>query len=253
MSSSTRNMRQALSVLMVGVLVLIVSISISRHLILDKAQALGASSYQKRKKWSHQKLQRAIDMHASGSWIGDKWISSSPFSLHGLNHTNTDILQTLERIDMDHNLTIGFMGDSTTRSDLRAWEEEFNCPRTDLDERNVFQKLKEDGMSYVCSAREQSMNLTKCLIPPIVNLTNCPRDSAIAFRYFYKIYPWTPLDQWYLKQPDLFQDIDVLVISMGRWFGYYNWNGLPLNVTNDTETFLTQLRKSVLGKDSLPE
>lgn len=157
-------------------------------------------------------------------------------------------------IVMDHNLTIGSMGDSTTRSDLRAWEEEFNCPRTDLGERNVFQKLKEDGLSYVCSAREQSMHLTKCLIPPIVNLTNCPRDSAIAFRYFYKIYPWTPLDQWYLKQPGLFQDIDVLVISMGRWFGYYNWNGLPLNVTNDTETFLTQLRKvSVVGKDSLPE
>lgn len=238
-AAGCRRKRFTTVALILGVLLLTIKVLLGRR--TDGAG--GHSVHDKRSiRWSYEQLQSAIDEYTSGSWVGDKWNSSSPFSLDGLNQTNTAVLQAFESVG--RNLTIGFMGDSTTRSDLRAWEEEFKCPRTNLDEQSVFQKLKQDG-SYVCDAGEQTVNLTKCLIPPIVNLTNCPGGSGLSFRYFYKIYPWTPLDEWYLERPDLFQDIDVLIISMGRWFGY--WYG-PLNVTRDTETFLTQLRKVYSGR-----
>lgn len=191
--------------------------------------------------WSYEELQTAIDTYTLGSWSGDEWNSTSPFQ--GLHHVN-DILEVFQNVSEGQNFTIGFMGDSTTRSDLRAWEEEFKCTRTELDERNAFQKLKDDGM-YVCHVSEKSVNLTKCGIPPIVNVSNCPDDSGLSFRYFYKIYPWTPLDQWFLQQTDLFQDIDVLVISMGRWLVY--WNG-QMNVTGDMEHFLVELQRVYTGK-----
>jgi hypothetical protein len=137
------------------------------------------------------------------------------------------------------------MGDSTTRADLKAWEEHYQCNETNLDEAQVFQRRNEEG-DYICQPWEQSINLTKCGYPPIIDVADCPSGGA-AFRYFYKIYPWTPLDQWYLSQQQhLFRDIDVLVISLGRWFVYYQ-STEPLSVTNQMETFLVELRKVYSG------
>jgi hypothetical protein len=133
------------------------------------------------------------------------------------------------------------MGDSTTRSDIRALEETFKWPRTNLDEAQVFQKRDANSKGYICKLHEQSMNLTKCGIPPIIDTQN--------IRYFYKVYPWSPLDQWYFREkPDLFRDIDVLVISLGRWLKYRpEWNE-PQKLATDMELFLENLEKVFSGK-----
>ena len=138
---------------------------------------------------------------------------------------------------------IAFMADSTTRSDLTAWEDAHGCPRTDkLGDKRQFQKKDKDG-TYVCRLWEQSINLTRCGIPPIVQ-TECP--AGVTFRYFYKVYPWAPLDEWYLAQPDLLRDVDAVVISLGRWFEYYEPQE-TFNVTKEFETFIVSLQKVYSG------
>ena len=133
------------------------------------------------------------------------------------------------------------MGDSTTRSDLRALEEVSHCERTNLDEAVVFQRRTEQG-AYLCEAFEQSINLDKCGIPPLVDI----KCSGVSFRYFYKVYPMTPLDEWYLARPELFADLDVLVISIGRWFPYYQPYE-SLDVEAHFNTFITELKKIFHG------
>jgi hypothetical protein len=192
-------------------------------------------------KISYPQIQRCIDEYTSqGSWHGDTWTVQQQQQQQqpscGFPHWKTKDLP-----ELFEPFKVGFMGDSTTRSDIRAFEETFGCPRTDLDEMVVFQKRDENG-TYVCQLSEQSMNLDKCGIPPILNI----QCGGANWRYFYKVYPWTPLDQWYLTQPDLFEDIDVLVISLGRWFPYYEPIG-SLNVTHDMNTFLVELKKVFSG------
>lgn len=192
---------------------------------------------------SYELLQSCIDDYTSrGYWKKSKWEvsdnnsnSMNPacgFEQQNLT-TDQDILVALQ------NVTIGFMGDSTTRSDIRAFEETFQWPRTNLDESLVFQKKKEDG-GYICEPWEQSMNLTKCGIPPIINTGN--------FRYFYKIYPWTPLDRWFFKDPELFRDLDVLVISIGRWLKFSALLNNEKEIVLDFEVFLKKLRTVYSGK-----
>lgn len=84
---------------------------------------------------------------------------------------------------------------STTRSDLRAWEETFGCPASEFDHANLFQKKNEDG-THVCGMAEQSVNLTKCGIPSLKDIPKCPAENSPSFRYFYKVYPWTSLDRY---------------------------------------------------------
>jgi hypothetical protein len=183
---------------------------------------------------SYPQLQHCIDEYTSqGSWQGDTWTVQQPC---GFTYWKTEDLPLLFQP-----FRVGFMGDSTTRSDIRAFEETFGCPRTDLDEMAVFQRRDENG-TYVCQLSEQSMNLDKCGIPPILDIS-C---NGANWRYFYKVYPWTPLDQWYLAQPELFNDIDVLVISLGRWFPYYEPIG-SLDVTRDMDTFMVELKKVFSG------
>jgi hypothetical protein len=189
-------------------------------------------------------LQRCIDEYTSrGAWNRDAWMTVQSPTCSFQNWS----VQELPKVVAPYR--IGFMGDSTTRSDLRAFEETYNCPRTDLDEATVFQKKDASG-KYICHLSEQSRNLTKCGIPPIVNM-DC---NGVSWRYFYKVYPWTPLDAWYFTQPELFRDIDVLVISLGRWFVYYGpFDGTYygpyglLNITRDMDTFLVQLKQVFSG------
>jgi len=187
-------------------------------------------------------LQSCLDEYTSrGLWVEDRWVSPVTMK-HACPSFNK--YQQSEDISVAlANLTIGYMGDSTTRSDLRAWEEQFGCPRTDLDEASVFQRKNPDG-GYRCKHEEQSINLTKCGIPPIVNITRCPDESSVSFRYFYKVNAWTPLDKWYFEhQPSLFDDIDVLVVSVGRWFPYQR----RTNKTHDIEQFIVELQKIYSG------
>ena len=187
---------------------------------------------------SYELLQSCIDDYTSrGYWKKSKWEVSDINPACGFEQrnltTDRDILVALQ------NLTIGFMGDSTTRSDIRAFEETFRWPRTNLDESLVFQKKREDG-GYICEPWEQSVNLTKCGIPPIINTGN--------FRYFYKIYPWTPLDRWFFKDPELFRDLDVLVISIGRWLKFSALLNNEKEIVLDFEVFLKKLRTVYSGK-----
>jgi hypothetical protein len=190
-------------------------------------------------------MQGCIDDYTSrGTWKGDTWTTfQRPTCSSFANWSVQELPQVISPY------RIGFMGDSTTRSDLRAFEETYGCPRTDLDEATVFQKKDASG-KYICHLSEQSRNLTKCGIPPVVNM-DC---TGVSFRYYYKVYPWTPLDAWYFAQPELFRDIDVLVISLGRWFAYYgpfdgNYYGPYglLNITRDMDTFLFQLKQVFSG------
>jgi hypothetical protein len=182
-------------------------------------------------------MQRCIDEYTSnGAWKGDTWTTTLNHSTCGFRHWSVEQLPSVLRP-----FRLGFMGDSTTRSDLRAFEEMYDCPKTDLDEMAVFQKKGPDGR-YICDLSEQSRNLTKCGIPPIVDMT-C---REVSFLYFYKVYPWTSLDEWYVSQPDLFRNIDVLVISLGRWFVYYQPYG-TLNVTRDMDTFMVSLKRVFSG------
>lgn len=193
---------------------------------------------------SYESLQRCVDEYTSkGAWNGSKWTVPRHPDFCGFQTLSNH--QELAAAFSSTVKVVGFMGDSTTRSDLRGWEETFQCPRTNLDEIQVFQILNEEG-DYLCLPEEQSFNLTKCGIPPIVEVTNCPPTSGIAFRYFYKIYPWTPLDRWFLEQPHLFRDLDVLVISIGRWFVYLDWTG-RFNITEQFDHFLVELQKVYKG------
>ena len=217
-------------------------------------------------------LQRCLDDYTSqGSWDDQaRWVGGGPSNIGGKNTNQTSssvcpsfdhhVFPTKEDIATAwSNLTIGFMGDSTTRSDLRAWEEEFGCPRTNLYEASLFQKKHPKNRTHICKLHEQSINLDKCGIPPILNMTQCPsppnppnnenddQSSVVSFRYWYKVYPWTPLDQWYLQSPqsELFEDLDVLVISIGRWFKYRR--SQHINVTNEIDQFLVELQKVYTG------
>mmetsp|Transcript_8291 Transcript_8291/g.11818 ORF Transcript_8291/g.11818 Transcript_8291/m.11818 type:complete len:395 (-) Transcript_8291:230-1414(-) len=200
-------------------------------------------------------LQECIDAYTSrGYWEKNQWTlpqsytdgettmantddnneyySHCQFQEQLLHLTNAQILQTLSSV------TIGFMGDSTTRSDIRAYEETFGWTRTNLDEAQVFQRKDKNG-TYVCALNEQSFNLTKCGIPPIVETHN--------IRYFYKVYPWSPLDEWYFReeQHHLFHDLDVLVISIGRWLIHRSESSEEIATL--MSTFLTKLRQIFNG------
>lgn len=191
-------------------------------------------------KTPHLSIQACIDEYTSrGSWNGDKWEvpegMMNPECLSWLNTSlgNNEILSTIQQFK------VGFMGDSTTRSDLRALEETFLLPRTNLDEASVFQKKHPNG-TYICHLAEQSMNLTKCGIPPIINTSH--------YRYFYKVYPKAPLDQWYFSEvPHMFRDLDVVVISLGRWLVYHHWASSE-ELAQDINSFLLDLRKVYSGK-----
>ena len=184
----------------------------------------------------YARLQGCIDEYTSrGSWDNtSKW------------DTKTDSCQFKDWPEEDlptifQPFRVGFMGDSTTRSDLRTFEEIFHCDRTDLDEMSRFQRLDEEG-NYVCQLSEQSMNLTKCGIPPVVDVS-C---NNVAWRYFYKVYPMTPLDEWYFERPELFANLDVVVISLGRWFPYYEPYE-SLDVEAHFDAFITKLKTVFSG------
>lgn len=190
---------------------------------------------------SYEQLQDCIDDYTSrGSWVGATWkVVDHPSNCQFQDLSSHDELAAAFR-----HVKIGFLGDSTTRSDLRAWETTHECVRTNLDETQVFQRRDQQGRN-ICEPHEQSFNLTKCGTQPIINVTNCP--SGVSFRYFYKIYPWTPLDQIYLwQQPHLFRDLDVVVISIGRWFVYYQPYD-AFNITDQFDTFLVELKKVFSG------
>jgi hypothetical protein len=231
---------------------------------------------------SYEQLQECIDNYTSqGYWQGTKWTTSHPLAEYcGFqaaaaaatttshndfpnetiitttthdNNDNDNNNNNNDNNDNDENLPnalrpykIGFMGDSTTRSDLRGFEEVFECPRTNLDEMAVFQKKGPDG-TYVCRLGEQSINLTKCGIPPMIDLLDNPDYChGVQWKYFYKVFPWTPLDEWYMSQkdPSVFDGLDVLVVSVGRWFPHYQG---PLNVTRDMERFIVELQNVFSG------
>jgi hypothetical protein len=196
-------------------------------------------------KLEYLSLQHCIDQYTlHGNWNGSKWTTNTDTTADTAAAA-TAACQFYDWPDEElpnafQSFTVGFMGDSTTRSDLRAFEEVFHCDRTDLDEAQVFQKRNEDG-SYICDLSEQSMNLTKCGIPPIIDMT-C---QNVSWRYFYKVYPMTPLDDWYLSQPNLFADLDVVVISLGRWFPYYHvWD---FDVEGNFTMFITELKRVFPG------
>jgi hypothetical protein len=206
---------------------------------------------------TYEMLQECIDRYTSqGSWQSGVWSSVRPLEEHcGFQFqsaTNESTSPTAIAYRDFHRLPrafrrfrVGFMGDSTTRSDLRGFEEVFHCPRTDLDENAVFQRKDKDG-NYICRLGEQSIKLNKCGIPPMIEINNC---TGVHWKYFYKVYPWTPLDAWYMskkRQPSVFHRLDVLVISMGRWFRFYEPKG-SLNVTRDMETFIVELRQVYPG------
>jgi hypothetical protein len=194
---------------------------------------------------TYEMLQQCIDNYTSqGSWQGGAWTTPDPLADYcGFQPSNNETDANADALPGAFRpYRVGFMGDSTTRSDLRGFEEVFRCPRTNLDEMAVFQRRGPDG-NYVCRLGEQSINLTKCGIPPMVDMVNC---SGVNWKYFYKVYPWTPLDEWYMAQPNLFAEFDVLVVSIGRWFPYYEPPG-TLNVTRDMETFIVELQKVFSG------
>jgi hypothetical protein len=185
----------------------------------------------------HSTLQQCIDEYTTrGAWHGSKWTTDTADSPCQFNDWSDDELSVVFRP-----FKVGFMGDSTTRSDLRAFEEIFHCERTDLDEASVFQKKDESG-AYLCQLSEQSINLDKCGVPPMVDM-NC---RGVSWRYFYKVYPMTPLDEWYLARPELFADLDVVVISLGRWFPYYEPRE-SLDVEGHFDIFITELKKVFPG------
>lgn len=203
---------------------------------------------------SYEQLQQCVDLATSrGFWKGSSWsVPDHPASCGFLPATTSAPAEDNQEDNDDDKalasifrlVKVGFLGDSTTRSDLRAWEEHFSCERTNLDEAQVFQ-LKDEKGNYICEPHEQSFNLTKCGKPPIIDVSNCPQ--GVSFRYFYKIYPWTPLDRWFLtKRSYLFQDLDVVVISMGRWFVYYQPHD-EFNITDQFDTFLVELKKVYQG------
>ncbi len=189
---------------------------------------------------AYKELQQCVDDYTSrGSWVGRTWkVPDHPSTCRFKTYSNkSELAATLSFVK------VGFLGDSTTRSDLRAWEETFLCRRTNLDEALVFQRKNEHG-KYLCQPHEQSVNLTKCGIPPVINMTDCP--TGVSFRYMYKIYPWTSLDEWYLwQQPQLFRDLDVVVISLGRWFVHHSPR--DFNVSENLEIFLVELKKIFSG------
>ena len=86
-------------------------------------------------------LQICLDEYMpKGSWVKDRWVSTASMkpACPSFNkyQQSDDISVALM------NLMIGYMGDSTNQSDLRAWEEQFGCPRTDLDVASIFQRKK---------------------------------------------------------------------------------------------------------------
>jgi hypothetical protein len=180
-------------------------------------------------------LQNCIDEYTTrGAWNRAKWTADTDSCQFNdwSDHELPDVFRPFK---------VGFMGDSTIRSDLRAFEEACQCERTDLDEASVFQKIDENG-AYICKLSEQSINLDKCGVPPIVDM----KCNGVSWRYFYKVYPMTPLDEWYFARPELFADLDVVVVSLGRWFPHYE-PFESLDVEGHFNIFITELKRVFPG------
>ena len=218
-------------------------------------------------------LQRCLDDYTSqGSWDDQaRWVGGGPSNIGGKNTNQTP------RHRYARPLTITcFQQKKILRPPgrilrLDLWEIRPLAPIFARGKKNLdvhepicmklrcFKKKHPNNGTHICKLHEQSINLDKCGIPPILNMTQCPsppnppnnenddQSSVVSFRYWYKVYPWTPLDQWYLQSPqsELFEDLDVLVISIGRWFKYRR--SQHINVTNEIDQFLVELQKVYTG------
>lgn len=85
-------------------------------------------------------LQNNLEEYMSkGSWVNDQWVSSASMKYACPSFNK---YQQPENISVAlTNLMIEYIGDIITRSDLYAWGEQPDFPRTNLDKASVFHRI----------------------------------------------------------------------------------------------------------------
>ena len=89
------------------------------------------------------------------------------------------------------------------------------------------------------------MKVDKCGVPPVLNPKPC---AGVEFKYFYKVWPWAPLDDLYFDREGILDEYDAFVFLNGKWYEYWEEQHFgPINIAKNLDRYLKKLRKVFKG------